>query len=158
MKRENINCLGFTLVEALVALLVLSIGLLGVVAMQLNAVQSAHVAYQRSVATLAAQDAVERLWASASIREGKCDAILTMDDWDVSGNWPDWYDVWSDYLPGINDIGLPNSTSAAGDECRFDIDINWQENRLAAGNGASASVSTLKYVVKIPAVPGETSP
>ena len=39
---------GFSLVEALIALVVLSIGLIGVAAMQLKALQSANAGYQRS--------------------------------------------------------------------------------------------------------------
>src|SRR5690554_5039593 len=61
---------GFSLIEALIALLVLSIGMLGAAAMQLNALQSAHIAYQRSIATLAAQDAQERLWAQMESGSG----------------------------------------------------------------------------------------
>ncbi len=50
---------GFSLVEALIALLVLSLGLVGVAAMQLKALQSASLGYQRSVASVAAVDAQE---------------------------------------------------------------------------------------------------
>ncbi|MDW7746180.1 type IV pilus modification protein PilV [Halomonas sp.] len=152
---------GFTLIEALVAILVLAVGLLGVAAMQIKAMQSSHAAYQRSVATLAAQDAVERLWASASEKNGKCDDIVSMEDWDAGNYWPDWHDVWITYLPGLNVIGLPNTTSVAGDECRFDIVISWDDERFVLQSNNSSSVedvSTLKYVVKIPAVPAEIVP
>ena len=54
---------GFSLIETLVALLILSIGLIGVAAIQLKALQSANAGYQRSVASLAAVDAQERFWA-----------------------------------------------------------------------------------------------
>ncbi|MBF7055111.1 prepilin-type N-terminal cleavage/methylation domain-containing protein, partial [Halomonas sp. KAO] len=50
---------GFTLVEALVALVVLSIGLLGVAAMQMKALQGAHIGYQRALASIIAIDAQE---------------------------------------------------------------------------------------------------
>lgn len=53
---------GFTLIEALVALAILAFGLMGIAAMQLNALNSATRGYQHSVATLAAVDAQERLW------------------------------------------------------------------------------------------------
>lgn len=56
MKRQH----GFTLIEALVALAILSFGLMGIAAMQLNALNSASRGYQHSVATLAAVDAQER--------------------------------------------------------------------------------------------------
>ena len=59
---------GFSLLEALIALVVLSIGLIGVAAMQLKALQSANAGYQRSVASVAAVDAQERLWAQSHAR------------------------------------------------------------------------------------------
>jgi prepilin-type N-terminal cleavage/methylation domain-containing protein len=60
---------GFSLLEALIALVVLSIGLIGVAAMQLKALQSANAGYQRSVASVAAVDAQERLWAQLATLE-----------------------------------------------------------------------------------------
>ncbi len=65
---------GFSLIEALIALLVLSIGLIGVAAMQLKALQSATAGYQRSVASVAAVDAQERLWAELA-NVSTCTAI-----------------------------------------------------------------------------------
>ncbi|WP_447554095.1 type IV pilus modification protein PilV [Vreelandella sp. EE22] len=55
---------GFSLVEALVALVILSIGLIGMAAMQLKAVHSASDGYQKTLASVAALDAQERLWAA----------------------------------------------------------------------------------------------
>ena len=55
---------GFTLVEALIALLVLSIGLLGVAGMQLASLQSNYGAFQRSQATFLAQDIADRMRAN----------------------------------------------------------------------------------------------
>ncbi|WP_447894357.1 type IV pilus modification protein PilV [Vreelandella sp. GE22] len=55
---------GFSLVEALVALLILSIGLIGMGALQLKALQSASEGYQRTLASVAVLDAQERLWAA----------------------------------------------------------------------------------------------
>lgn len=54
---------GFTLLEILVALIILSIGLLGVAALQLQSVQNSHASYERSIASLQARDLVERMWA-----------------------------------------------------------------------------------------------
>lgn len=54
---------GFTLLEILVALIVLSIGLLGVAALQLRSLQNSHASYERSIASLQARDLVERMWA-----------------------------------------------------------------------------------------------
>ncbi len=89
---------GFTLIEALVAVLVLSLGLLGVAAMQLKALQSSHVSFQRSIATLAAQDAVERLWTELGIHNRKCpdpdNASLNLT------HIEDWQDHCSIRVPG----------------------------------------------------------
>jgi type IV pilus assembly protein PilV len=55
---------GFTFIEALVALIVLSIGLLGVAALQLTSLRSNHSASLRSQATLLASDMVDRMRAN----------------------------------------------------------------------------------------------
>jgi len=57
------RALGFTLIEILVALVILSIGLLGIAALQLRSLQNSHASYERSIATLQAKDLVERMWA-----------------------------------------------------------------------------------------------
>lgn len=75
MKAER----GFTLVEALVALLVLSIGLLGVAGLQLTALRNNNSASYRSQATYLAYDIADRM------RANRADALsgnynLAMDD------------------------------------------------------------------------------
>lgn len=55
---------GFTLIESLIALLVLSIGLLGVAAMQLMGLRANNGAYQRTQATFLAQDIADRMRAN----------------------------------------------------------------------------------------------
>lgn len=55
---------GFTLIESLVALLIMSVGLLGVAALQLASLQANHGAFQRTQATFLAQDIVDRMRAN----------------------------------------------------------------------------------------------
>ncbi|MEX0733431.1 MAG: type IV pilus modification protein PilV [Steroidobacteraceae bacterium] len=55
---------GATLIEALVALLILSIGLLGVAGLQLQALRSNHGAHLRSQATMLAHDIADRMRAN----------------------------------------------------------------------------------------------
>jgi type IV pilus assembly protein PilV len=55
---------GFTLVEALVALVVLSVGLLGVAGMQLSSLQTNGTAFQRTQATFLAEDIADRMRAN----------------------------------------------------------------------------------------------
>lgn len=52
---------GFTLLEVLVALLVLSIGLLGLAGLQVTGLRDNHSAYLRSQAVLLAQDMADRM-------------------------------------------------------------------------------------------------
>ena len=130
MKAER----GFTLMEALVALLVLSIGMLGVTAMQLKSLQGAHVAYQRSIASLAAQDAQERLWASMK-------SLTCPDKSLVNGNRGSWHAQWSRFLPGLGH----NPVSGPTMNCEFTITVAWDEERLDGGGGESFT-----YTVMLP--------
>jgi type IV pilus assembly protein PilV len=138
----QVNCgsrtkgqVGFTLLEVLVAVLVLSFGLLGLAAMQLKGLQSANLAYQRTLATAAAQDAVERLWVEL---------------WGDSDNCPlpsditsEWYGAWADILPDMQAAG---STILVLDPCEYEVTVSWQDDRFL-GEG---DVSRLVYVVQLP--------
>ena len=63
MKSKRINR-GFSLVEVLVALLIFSIGMLGLAGLQLRAHQSSSYAQTRTIATLNASGLVERMRAN----------------------------------------------------------------------------------------------
>ena len=55
---------GFSMIEVLVTLLVLSIGLLGLAAMQVRSIKNTHSAYLRSQATYLAYDMLDRMRAN----------------------------------------------------------------------------------------------
>lgn len=68
---------GFTLLEILIALLVLSIGLLGLAALQAATVQFNHSAFLRSQATNLAYDIVDRMRANrAAALNGDYDGVF----------------------------------------------------------------------------------
>lgn len=68
---------GFTLVEVLVSLLVLSLGLLGLAALQSQSVKSTYSAYLRTQATLYAHDILDRMRANReAARTGAYDLDL----------------------------------------------------------------------------------
>lgn len=135
---------GFTLIEALVSILVLSVGLLGIAAMQLKATQGAHLAYNRSMATLAAQDAVERIWAefgnpiTAGSSAGDCPLPSVVSS--------EWRDNWSSLLPLLpeEDVAVI-ATPENNDVCKYLITVAWADERFAGED-----VSTLRYVIKLP--------
>lgn len=73
---------GMTLIEVLIALVVLSIGLLSIATLQLRSVQYSHASYERSMAVISANDMVERLWAGAcALYEGDPDDRRETDEW-----------------------------------------------------------------------------
>jgi len=120
---------GFSLIEALIALLVLSIGLIGIAAMQLKALQSANAGYQRSVASVAAVDAQERLWAQlALLGPGQtCEHINTAI---VQQAWRDYWFKSSSYQPlrGASESQSSIIKSNASDGCQIRINVALSED------------------------------
>lgn len=133
---------GFSLIEALIALLVLSIGLIGVAAMQVKALQSATAGYQRSVATLAAVDAQERLWAELfrlrndDSNDLDCSGIQPQqppagagEKESIEAQWKKWWSSDSETNPlrsvdwADSGIMLVDSTA----DCQFTITIDLSE-------------------------------
>lgn len=64
LAQRHPSAAGFTLIEILIALVIFSIGLLGLAGMQLRGSEGTNMAYQRSQATLIATDMAERMHAN----------------------------------------------------------------------------------------------
>lgn len=86
---------GFGLIEVLVALTILSIGMLGLAAMQLTSLQFARESLNTTIATIMVRDMNERAWAQ---QDEICQALLSQWQKDVAkidglpsphGSWPD---------------------------------------------------------------------
>jgi len=60
------NSKGFTLIEALIAVVILAIGLLGIAGLQATNLKNNQSAYNRSQATLLAYDMADRIRANSS--------------------------------------------------------------------------------------------
>lgn len=80
---------GFSLIEAMIALLVLSIGLIGIASLNLSAVRSAHSSYYSSIASSAALDLEERLWLALSELDSDCIPTPIVNNV-ISGLQTDW--------------------------------------------------------------------
>ena len=80
---------GFSLIEVLVALFVLSIGLLGLAALQTTGLRFSHQSYERTQATLQAYDIIDRMRTNKS---GTGDTVNTT-----------YNDVSLDSAPGTTD-------------------------------------------------------
>jgi len=108
---------GFSLIEVLVAVAVLAIGLLAVGGVQLKSLQGAQAGYQRTLASLAAQDATERLWA-VEIETGGSECP------EGSEIAADWYDSWQLHLPGLSRKPVKPEPSD-DDSCDYIIEVKW---------------------------------
>lgn len=140
---------GFTLLEVIIAVLVLSVGLLGIAGLQLKALQGAHLAYQRTVASLAAQDARERVWYKLAARiENEADTVCPPEEdlTAITEDGSDWHDQWEPYLRGLATDAIQSQP-----DCSFKVTVDWTENRFQ-GEG---DVSTLTYEFTLPVLEEE---
>lgn len=79
---------GFSLLEALIASIIVAVGMLGLAALQLRGFQDVHSAQQSTVAAMMVQDAVDRLW----IRRNA--APFDEDENSIEEVAEEWLDHW----------------------------------------------------------------
>jgi len=110
---------GFTLLEILIAVVVLSIGLLGIAGLQVLGQQSNHSAYLRSQATSLANDMIDRMRANkAGVQNGDYNAV------DTTAN-------------SYSNPGCDSATCTSSDMALYDM-YDWQQElaaELPSGNG-----------------------
>lgn len=117
---------GFSLLEVLIAMLILAFGALGLAGLQMKTLQASHSAYQRGLANIIAADTVERLWANAAAA-----APLTVPQVQaqVQQRWT---------ITNNNNVTLPGLVTtivepAAGDTL-YTVQITWDETRFDDDN------------------------
>lgn len=166
---------GFTLIEALIALLVATVGLIGLAALHLSALKNAHSSYYRSISSTIALDFEERLWAYTAINanaglecieESAIDTIIAdlTNDWEINGlpsssGW-NWTDVARAGIPGLEiDFGYTISSitrpyDGGGNwldqAVNIPLQIQWSDDRFG---DEGEPVEQFDYVVRIPCVP-----
>jgi len=133
---------GFTLLEVLIALLILSIGLLGLAALQTTGLRSNEMASMRTTSTMLAYDISDRMRANP---QGFADGDYVIDSGPVTGTVTDCIagvctpaqmatfdlDQWKDAidrLPG----GQGDITQTAGPPLVHTITVRWDQNRTDA--------------------------
>lgn len=129
---------GFTLLEVLIAILVLSIGLLGLAGLMASSIRNNHSAYQRTQATWLAYDMIDRM------RVNRASAIGATVDYniaigtatsgssglagtDVTG----WKTTVANALPAGDGSVTVNTASRA-----VIVIVQWNDSRGAGGNNA----------------------
>lgn len=123
---------GVSLIEILVAVLVLSIGLLGLAALQGFSLQAGQGAYHRTQATNLAYEIADFTRLNRSMVLNSCTAPVPLED--------EWKSFASSQLPG-GDVDLNITNCELGD---FRISITWDEGRIedAEDGGESLIVTT----------------
>ena len=152
---------GLTLIEVLIALLVLSIGLAGIAALHLTALRNVHSSYYTSIASSAALDLEERLWLAASGLEEGC-----LTDGEVRGVVSALQQQWSSAeagqvtIPGLaiddDDIAVSNGRLSGDSDSDF-----WTEVSIAmtwSGERFGEEDEVFRYATRVicsPVVPDD---
>lgn len=147
---------GFTLIEVMIALAVLTIGLTGLAAMQLSSMQYAHSSHFRSLATTIAMDFEERLWLELAdntnllLCDGSTVASAAADlatHWNRSaagGDW-DWSTANLLRVPGLTITpGTPDTSVAS--VVLIPVTMTWGEARFG---DTEATTESFEYNVRI---------
>ncbi|HEY0885924.1 MAG TPA: type IV pilus modification protein PilV [Ramlibacter sp.] len=116
---------GFTLIEILVTLLIVSSGLLGFAALLNKSIVSNRHAYLVSQATMLAYDLTERMRAN---RAGALGGVYTLATRDAASHPDarDWVETLADALP---DGDAAVSTAPSGDGLAVTITIKWVDGQ-----------------------------
>lgn len=155
MKNSIAPIRGFTLLEVLIAVVVLSIGLLGIASLQAFGQRSNHSAYLRSQATALAYDMIDRMRANvAGVINGNYNTINTTsnnynDPGCASGttcsssqmaqyDMYDWQQKLSTQLPTGN-----GTVSGTGNGSIFTVTVMWDDDRNGS-NSLTCGSGTLK--------------
>lgn len=132
---------GFTLIEVMVAVVVLSIGLLGLAALQTTGLRNNHSAYYRSQATFLAYDITDRMRANrAAATAGSynlaLDAAPAGGSTIAAGDQTEWINSLSNLLPE----GDGSITVAAGGVAT--VIVQWNDERAGGSDVQQFTVQT----------------
>ena len=166
-ERRHLRLRGFTMIEVLVTLVILSVGLLGLAGLQLRAVRNTHNSYLRTQATFIAYDMSDRIRANRNAAlAGKYDAIdtaaKTYTDQGCSTTSSstgskctaaelaaqDAYE-WKQTLTNAK-TGLPGGSGTVKNngDGTFTVSINWNERVRAEEDSTGSETKTYSMVFK----------
>jgi type IV pilus assembly protein PilV len=137
---------GFTMVEVLVALVVLTIGLLGIAALYLNSLQSGRTAIYRTQAVTLAADLADRIrmnrtaqaaygsvFADAEVVVGACDTTGGCSDADLAAtDLSRWKATIAQLLPNGQGQVAVTLPIAGGEPTNYVVTVRWAEVGEAA--------------------------
>lgn len=143
---------GATLIEVLIAMLVLAIGLLGLAGLQATSIQSNHSAYYRSQATLLAGDLADRMRANRL--EALTNAYLTDFPTSSSTNTVTGTTAEKDVAEWLNQLALtlPEGTGKVEKNgTLITISVRWNDSRghIKDSNDNNTHSETFAYRTEI---------
>ncbi|WP_439859698.1 type IV pilus modification protein PilV [Pseudomonas sp. MBLB4136] len=143
---------GATLIEVLIAIVVLSIGLLGLAGLQLTSMQSNHSAYYRSQATLLAYDLADRMRANRTA--ALTSAYLVDFPTSSSSNTVSGTTAQKDRAEWLNNLALklPDGTGKVEKSGTLvTISVRWNDNRgrIKATGDTTTPTETFVYRTEI---------
>ncbi len=147
MKNANPKNRGFTLLEVLISVVVLSVGLLGIAGMQAFGQRSNHSAYLRSQATILAYDMIDRMRANnVGVLNGDYNAVNTTtatysnpgcDTGTCSSSQMSQYDMYDWQRTLAAELPRGNGQVAGGGAGTvFTVTVMWDDDR----NGSASLV------------------
>jgi len=152
MKKSVLNkrtCNGFTMVELLVAMVVLSVGLVGLASLQLTSLKLNHSSYLRSQATVFAYDMLDRMRANSTgvvagsynnivgiAADPACISVGCTTTQMAQHDGREWNQSLSTSLPF-------GQGTVVGDGTDFTITVMWDDERNGAA-GPACSATGLK--------------
>lgn len=143
---------GATLIEVLIAVLILAIGLLGVAGMQVTSVQSNHSAYYRTQATILASDLADRMRANrtAALTTSYVVSFPTSSN----NNLVTGTQAQKDLAEWLNNLAntLPEGTGKVEKSSNLvTISVRWNDNRgrIKASSDTSTPTETFIYRTEI---------
>jgi type IV pilus assembly protein PilV len=135
---------GITMIEVLVALIILSIGLLGLASLQANSLKYNQSAYMRTQATQYAYDIADRMRANRDVALGGGYDIALADVAPTSTSVVD-----QDLAAWLGDVAtLPNGdASIVRNNQQFTITVQWEDDRTEATQ--ANRVQTFVFVTEL---------
>jgi len=147
---------GFTLIEVMIALAVLTIGLTGLAVMQMSSMQFAHSSHYRSLASTVALNIEEQIWLDLADNDFDCAS-----DWAamVADHQTSWARTYLDAdvdnpsqqllrIPGLQiNLDADDPPAAVDSVVKIPIILSWNEARFGDTDGTTTE--TFDYTIQI---------
>jgi type IV pilus assembly protein PilV len=159
---------GFTLIEALVALVVLAIGLLGIAALNLDALRSGRTAIYRTQAINLASDMADRIRANRqgrndyvlllteaspdpAITAASCETTVGCSNAEMARNdLARWRQAVAGLLPaGNGSVNVVTLGATEQDLSSYEITITWTEPGSAADDPLTAAIESPFFTMRL---------